>query len=156
MSQRNLCFGSALTRLDERLRGRDVRVVLPDELPLLHVDPVLLEQLLVNLLENAVKHTPAGTAVEVRGRVDDGHVSLAVRDFGPGLAAGDTERVFDKFYRGWGVASPGAGLGLAICRAIAEVHGGTLRADNHSAGGAVFTLSLPVTAPPPAVEPAPA
>jgi two-component system sensor histidine kinase KdpD len=148
--------GSALHRLEARLAGRAVTVALADPLELVLVDPVLLEQLLVNLLENADKHTPAGTAIELRSSQDDDHLELEVRDHGAGLAAGDEERVFEKFYRGANPASSGAGLGLAICRAIARAHGGELTARNHPGGGASFRLRLARTTPPPAAPDPPA
>jgi two-component system, OmpR family, sensor histidine kinase KdpD len=136
---------SALGRLDDQLSGRAVRADIPDQLPLVSVDPVLLEQLFVNLLDNVVRHTPATAAVTITARHDDTSVvQVDVADEGPGLAPGDEQRVFQKFFRGRGAGSGGAGLGLAICRAIATVHGGTLEAHNRPTGGASFRLSLPL------------
>ena len=151
---------SALGRLDDQLSGRAVRADIPDELPLVSVDPVLLEQLFVNLLDNVVRHTPAAAAVTITARHDGdtGVVQVDVADEGPGLPPGDEQRVFQKFFRGKGAGRGGAGLGLAICRAIATVHRGTLQAHNRPTGGASFRLSLPLpgAAPPlPAAEPEP-
>jgi K+-sensing histidine kinase KdpD len=149
---------SAIGRMDERLSGRAVRADIPDELPLVSVDPVLLEQLFVNLLDNVVRHTPAAAAVTITARQDGDArlVHVDVADDGPGLPPGDEQRVFQKFFRGRGAGAGGAGLGLAICRAIATVHGGTLEAHNRPTGGASFRLALPLpgAAPPlPAAEP---
>jgi two-component system sensor histidine kinase KdpD len=136
--------GAVLVRLEARLAGREVHTELPAELPLVSVDPVLLEQLLLNLLENAVKYTPAGSPIEIRGAVRDRRVELEVADRGPGLPAGAEAVVFEKFYRGEHIGVPGVGLGLAIARAIAHAHGGTLEAENRPGGGALFRLSLPL------------
>jgi two-component system, OmpR family, sensor histidine kinase KdpD len=145
-------IGAALTRTEALLGDRPVNIEISPDLPQVNVDPVLVEQLLVNLLENAVKHTPAGSGVDVRAtRADAGTgVNLEIADSGPGIAPGEEERIFERFYRGAGSRPPGAGLGLAICRAIARAHGATLRASNRPGGGAVFRLGLPVEGSPPA------
>jgi two-component system, OmpR family, sensor histidine kinase KdpD len=151
---------SALTRLEARLGDRPVHVSLPEDLPLVHVDPVLFEQLLVNLLENAAKYTPPGSALEISARVQLAGgganataeaVLLDVRDHGPGIPPGEEEKVFAKFFRGQSTSStgvPGAGLGLPICRGVAEAHGGWLRvipaAERDDDGeGARFRVSIP-------------
>lgn len=139
--------GSALGRLERALAGREVATELPPELPLLFVDPLLIEQLLLNLLENATRHTPAGSPIEIAARIREGRLELDVADRGPGLAPGDEERIFERFQRGRNAAVPGAGLGLAICRAIAAVHRGTLAASNREGGGARFRLVLPLVGP---------
>jgi len=110
---------------------------------LVSVDPILAEQLLVNLLENAAGHTPPGTEVLVRAEGGPAGLVLEVADRGPGVAPGDEEKVFERFHRGGRATGQGAGLGLAIARAIAEVHGGTLRVASRPGGGAVFRLALP-------------
>jgi two-component system sensor histidine kinase KdpD len=149
--------GSALGRLDDQLSGRPRQADIPDDLPLVSVDPVLLEQLFVNLLDNVVRHTPATAAVTITARLDAGAVQVDIADEGPGIPPGDEQKVFQKFFRGTGSAAGGAGLGLAICRAIAVVHGGTLSAHNRPAGGALFRLALPLVgvAPPMPAEPDP-
>jgi two-component system sensor histidine kinase KdpD len=139
--------GSALTRLEDRLAEHPVSVQLAADLPLLHVDAVLFEQLFVNLLENAVKYTPAGTAIELRARRERDEVMIEVIDHGPGLPRGAEEKVFDKFFRGVHTGVPGAGLGLPICRGIAEAHGGTIRAQ--PGAGAVFRITLRIAGEPP-------
>jgi two-component system, OmpR family, sensor histidine kinase KdpD len=148
--------GAALHRLDPMLGGRPVRMSLPPSLPLVAVDDVLLEQVVFNLLENAVKHAPSSTPIEIEARARGREVELSIADRGPGLAPGTEDRVFEKFYRGEGSRrTGGAGLGLAICRGIVEAHGGRLRAANRLDGGAMFTLALPLDANAPVVEPEP-
>jgi two-component system sensor histidine kinase KdpD len=136
--------GSTLARLEKKLGDRPIDVDLPAPIPLLRVDPVLFEQLFVNLLENAAKYTPSGSPIEIAARLEDGRIGIDVRDRGPGLPAGDEDAVFEKFFRGNHAGVPGVGLGLPICRAIAEAHGGTIRAENRPGGGAVFHVTLPM------------
>lgn len=107
-------------------------------------DEVLLEQVLVNLFENAIKYSPEGTAIEVSAEVTDNMIILEVRDRGSGIPAGKEQQIFEKFYRGSPNDSRGAGLGLAICRAIVEAHQGSITAYNRASGGAVFRVCLPV------------
>jgi two-component system OmpR family sensor kinase len=112
------------------------------------VDPGLIEQLLWNLVGNAVKFTPAGGRIEVTLALEGGHHVIQVRDTGPGVPEEDRERIFERFYRADTVRTPGGdttgtGLGLSIVRAIAEVHGGEVRAHNAPGGGAVFRVTLP-------------
>jgi two-component system sensor histidine kinase KdpD len=136
--------GSALTRLERLLATRPVRTKLDPDLPLLSVDPVLLEQLFVNVLENAVKYTPPGSALSVTARVVGESLEFEVADRGPGICAGDEERIFERFHRGDAPGVRGAGLGLPIARAIARAHGGDLTAASREGGGAVFRLVLPL------------
>jgi two-component system sensor histidine kinase KdpD len=117
---------------------------LPESLPLVYVDDVLLGQLVVNLLENAVKYSPAGRPSEVAAEANDNAVTLEVRDRGAGFAEGEEQRVFEKFYRGKSDGVRGAGLGLAICHAIATAHRGTIEALNRSGGGAILRVRLPL------------
>ena len=141
--------GSALSSVSDVLEGRPVRVNLSGDLPLLHLDSVLFERVLVNLLENATKYTPPGTAITLGAQQMDGLVRLTVEDEGPGLPAGKESSIFEKFERGMKEsATPGVGLGLAICRAIVQAHGGAITASNRPAGGACFTITLPVGHPP--------
>jgi two-component system, OmpR family, sensor histidine kinase KdpD len=142
-------IGSALTRLEARLGARAVTVSIAPEVPLLSVDPVLFEQVFVNLLENAEKYTPAGTPLEVTARADDSRVEITLADGGPGLPEGAETRIFDKFYRGPHGGVAGAGLGLPICKGIVEAHGGSIRAETLPTGGAAFHIALPRGEPPP-------
>ncbi len=145
--------GSALAACGPLLAGRDIRVDLPDGLPLLHLDTVLIERVLVNLLENATKYTPAGSAIQIAARERSDSVVILLDDHGPGLPKGHEARVFEKFERGQRESAlPGVGLGLAICRAIVQAHGGTIGGHNRESGGAVsgarFVITLPRGTPP--------
>ncbi len=143
--------GAALTRLEPMLQGRPVRTALPPELPLLPVDPVLLEQVFLNLLENAAKYTPEGAAIEVSARSAGGRVEIEVEDRGPGVPEGLEDRIFEKFFRAHRGRASGVGLGLSICRGIVEAHGGRIGAANRPDGGATFRIELPVLGTPPSV-----
>lgn len=143
--------GAALGFVERQLGTRPVRTTLPPELPLVPVDPVLLEQVFRNLLDNVAKYTPAGTPVEISARAVESAVEVVVEDEGPGLTPGTEEKVFEKFYRGAHPGTQGAGLGLAICKGIVEAHGGTLRASAGAKGGARFTLTLPLVGVAPVV-----
>ena len=143
--------GTALGHMEKRLQGRPVAVELPTDLPLVQLDAVMIEQVLVNLIENAVKYTPPGSPSEISAAQQNGVVGVEVADRGPGVAAGDEELVFEKFYRGHDATIRGVGLGLAICRAIIEAHGGKILAWNRPEGGAVFRFTLPATERPPEV-----
>ncbi len=145
--------GAALTRLERQLGTRPVRTSLPDNLPLVSVDAILLEQLFVNLLENAAKYTPAGSLLELSAYAAEHSIIVELADRGPGLPAGAEQRIFEKFYRGQHEGAPGAGLGLAICLGIAHAHGGALVGENRPGGGAVFRLTLPQRELPPSVPP---
>jgi two-component system sensor histidine kinase KdpD len=136
-------IGSALTRTEETRRGELVDTDVPADL-LLEIDPVLFEQVLINLIENATKHGAPPFAIRARRRGEV--IEIEVADHGPGLPAGDTASLFDKFVRA--SAAPGAGLGLAVVRAIVQAHGGTVTAENQPEGGAVFRVVLPTPAPP--------
>ncbi|HVJ69026.1 MAG TPA: sensor histidine kinase KdpD [Caulifigura sp.] len=146
--------GSALHRLRRELVDHEIRVDLPASLPLIFVDGLLMEQVFVNLIENAVRYTPAGTLITITAGLDDNAVRIAVTDNGPGIPAGDEERIFDKFYRASGRADGGrgSGLGLAICRAILKSQGGRISAGNRSSGGAELTIHLPLPADRPQVN----
>ncbi|OFV79744.1 MAG: two-component system sensor histidine kinase KdbD [Acidobacteria bacterium RBG_13_68_16] len=146
--------GAAIGQLEERLAGREVRARIPESLPLVPLDTTLIGQALVNLLENAVKYTPAGSPIDVAARVEGDSVVIEVADRGPGLAAGEEVRVFDRFHRlPSETGQPGAGLGLAICKAIAAAHGGNITAANRPGGGSVFSLRLPLGGPAPELQP---
>jgi two-component system sensor histidine kinase KdpD len=146
--------GSALSRMRRELERHSVRIEIPADLPLLYVDGVLLEQVLVNLLENAARYTPAGSEIEIHARRVAGGVEIRVMDHGPGLPPGDESRVFEKFYRGATTTADsrrGVGLGLAICQAIVQAHRGRISARNRAEGGAEFLISLPIERTAPAV-----
>ncbi len=140
--------GVALLRTEEQLRGHPVATAFPPDLPLVPIDEILLEQVFVNLLENAAKHTPAGTPIDVGAESRPGEVIAYVADRGPGLPPGEEESIFLKFHRGGGTGG-GIGLGLTICRGIVTAHGGRIWAENRSGGGAIFRVALPITGTPP-------
>jgi two-component system sensor histidine kinase KdpD len=144
--------GSALRACRWQLGARSVEVRMPRELPLVRFDAALLERVLCNLLENAAKYTPPDARIAIEAEADSGAAELRVRvlDDGPGLPAGREDALFEKFARGQ-AESPiaGVGLGLAICRAIVDAHGGRMRARNLAGGGACFEFSLRLGVPPP-------
>jgi two-component system sensor histidine kinase KdpD len=145
--------GSALSHLDAQLAGREVKLELPEDMPFVYVDPVLLEQVFVNLIENALKYAGPRSPVEIRAKSEGREIQVEVADRGPGLAAGEEERVFEKFYRGPNARAGGVGLGLSICRSIVKAHGGSITAENQEGGGAVFRIELPVPESPPPPSP---
>lgn len=144
--------GPALARLEGRLRDHTVNTAFPADLPLVLVDGVLLEQVVVNLVENAAKYAPPGSAIDLSASASDREVIVEVADRGPGIPSGEEARIFDKFYRARPAREGGVGLGLTICRGIIEAHGGRIWAENRSGGGALFRFSIPLTAQQPPVE----
>jgi two-component system sensor histidine kinase KdpD len=143
--------GAVLNRLSDRLKDRPFKTELPEDLPLVSFDPLLIEQVLTNLLDNAIKYTPEGTPLELSAALKDRSVVLEVADRGPGIPAGEEDRIFEKFVRG-SASGGGIGLGLTICRAIVQAHGGRIWAENRPGGGALFRFTLPLEGKPPAVE----
>jgi two-component system, OmpR family, sensor histidine kinase KdpD len=141
--------GSALRASAAALGERKVRVDIPADLPLVQMDAVLVERVLANLLENAAKYTPPRSHIAVASRVAGTWLETSVEDDGPGIPAGKEEAIFEKFARGHAEsATAGVGLGLAICRAIVEAHGGTIRAETGRERGARFVFTLPLREPP--------
>ncbi len=138
-------IGSALEQLDRRLQGRRVLVDVADDLPLVPMDFALIVQVLVNLIDNALKYSPASTPIELRVRAMPTNIQVQVMDHGVGIPSQDLPRVFDKFYR---VEHPqmvsGTGMGLAICKGIVEAHSGTITAENRLGGGTLITFTLPL------------
>jgi two-component system sensor histidine kinase KdpD len=131
------------------LQHHKLDVRLPRDLPLVRFDALLIERVLVNLLENASKYTPVGSRVTLSAEVAGDRLRVNVADDGPGLPPGREEAVFQKFTRGDPEsATPGVGLGLAICRAIVAAHGGEISGRNRHDGGASFTFTLPLGSPP--------
>ena len=137
---------SSLQRLSTRLVDHPAEVHVPADLPPLHVDGSLVLQVFTNLLENAVRHTPAGTRIIVSAAPEGAFLRVNIDDTGPGLPPGDIERLFAKFHRGRDESSTGgAGLGLSICRAILKAHGGQIDASQRPGGGARLSFTLPVS-----------
>lgn len=136
--------GIAVRNQEHRLNERRVVIAIDPDVPPIRVDGRLLVQMLSNLIENAIKHTPSGTSIFVRGMRRSARVALIVEDDGPGFGARDPEALFEKFERGQTESHiAGVGLGLAICRAIVHLHGGAIRARNRPEGGAQFEIELP-------------
>jgi two-component system sensor histidine kinase KdpD len=134
------------------LGDRPIRVELAPDLPLLELDAVLMERVFCNLIENAAKYSPAGTSIDIDAKRREEVFELRVSDRGCGFPA-DKAALFGMFVRSAGESSkPGVGLGLAICRAIMEAHGGTIEALDREGGGACVLLTLPVGNPPPVEE----
>jgi two-component system sensor histidine kinase KdpD len=139
--------GAVLARLRDVLAAHPVALHVPDDLPLVPGDEVMLEQVLSNLIENAARHTPPGTTVEISASATGGALEVSIRDHGPGFPPGEEARVFEKFHQARPEsAQSGFGLGLAICKAIVEAHGGTIEARAASGGGADFHFTLPLPA----------
>jgi two-component system sensor histidine kinase KdpD len=147
-------IGAALTRLEVPLRDRPLTTHLPADLPLVPLDSVLIEQVLVNLLDNALKYTPPGSPLSLTAWATADAVTVEVADRGPGLPPGEEQHIFDKFYRVPRLTQPGgSGLGLTISRGLVEAHGGRMWADNRPGGGLAVRFTLPLTGTPPAVVP---
>jgi two-component system sensor histidine kinase KdpD len=158
-------IGGSVKASHGALGARPLAIRIEPGVSLVECDAVLIERVLVNLIENAGKYTPPDAPVEILARAAGGELLVSVRDHGPGVAPGQEELIFEKFTRGQAEsATPGVGLGLAICRAIVEAHRGRIRVEP-TAGpgqGAIFTFSLPLGVLPvidagddasPAVEP---
>jgi len=141
--------GSAVRATSRVLASRHIAVELAPGLPLVECDAVLIERVFVNLLENAAKYTPPSARVTVAARIEGLDMAVTVTDDGPGIRAGQEQAIFEKFTRGARESSvAGVGLGLVICKAIVEAHGGSIAASNGAGGGAVFRFTLPLgTAP---------
>jgi two-component system sensor histidine kinase KdpD len=135
---------SAIEIERESINGRDVRLEVPENIPLALVDHTLIEQAVAKLLANAGSHTPFRLPIEIDAEYKDNQLLICVSDRGPGLPLDSVQRVFEKFYRGDDRKTGGLGLGLSIARGFVEAHGGRLTAENRDGGGARFTISLPV------------
>jgi two-component system sensor histidine kinase KdpD len=146
-------IGAALARLATRLTRHRVTTRVQTKNRLARIDAVLIEQVLINLLENAAKYTPPGSNIDIAAEYSYGDLVITVTDDGPGLPRGQEDKIFDKFHRGAPETAPGGtGLGLAICKAIVEAHGGRISAENIPAGGAMFQFRIPQDVEPPVLE----
>ena len=137
--------GCALAAIEQRLGPRKIDLQLPARLPMVRMDMALMTQVLVNLLDNALKYSRPESAILIAARLDNGRLTMEISDRGPGVPEADLKRVFDKFYR---IPVPegagGTGLGLSICKGIVEAHGGKIRAENRAGGGLRVIFTLPV------------
>ncbi len=140
--------GAVLNRLADKLRDRPVKIDLPTDLPLVAFDPLLIEQVFMNLLGNAIKYTPQGSPIDIAGSIKENQIMIEISDRGPGIPSGEEERIFDKFVRGFSTGA-GIGLGLTICRAVIAAHGGRIWVENRPEGGAIFRFTLPLGEQPP-------
>ncbi len=136
-----------VSNVQARSNDHPITVTTADGLPPVQLDYLQMDQVLTNLLENAIRYTPVGTPIEVRACVQDNLMLLSIADRGPGIPHGDEERIFDKFYSvadGKRKKRQGFGLGLAVCRGLVEAHGGRIWAENRKDGGAIFFFTLPL------------
>lgn len=133
--------GGALERTKPLLEGRPIHAQIPPEIPLLKLDGELISKALINLLENAASHTPPGTQIDISASTGNEFIRLEIADRGPGIPAGEENKIFERFQRP--SSSGGFGLGLAICRTIMKLHKGRIWARNREGGGAIFTLEFP-------------
>ncbi len=139
-----------LGRMQPMLQGRTVHTNLPEDLPPVELDYLQIDQVLTNLLENAVRYTPADSPIKVAVHVENNDMVIQVADRGPGIPVADRERVFDKFYRVMetqteATRTTGSGLGLAVSRGLVEAHGGRIWVENREDGGALFSFTLPLS-----------
>ena len=141
-------IGVVLNRISERLNECPLELKIPPSLPLIPFDTLLMEQVLSNLMENALRHTPTGTPIEIIVTPQKSAVMIEIADRGPGIPVNEEEVIFSKFTRGTNTRM-GAGIGLSICRAIIEAHGGRIWAENRKGGGAVFKFIIPIEGTPP-------
>jgi two-component system sensor histidine kinase KdpD len=144
-------IGAVLDRHAKRLHHYPVSLSIPSDLPMVPFDPILMEQVFTNLIENAVQHTPPGTPVDIEVRPQKASVRIEVSDRGPGIDEAEKAHIFDKFGQGRS-SLKGIGLGLYICKAVVVAHGGRIWADNRPGGGAVIGFILPVEGAPPKIE----
>ncbi len=141
-------INDVLGHMQLSLQGREVHTDIPDDLPPVELDYLQMDQVLTNLLENALRYTPPASPIEVSVQMVDEQMMVSIADRGPGIPPADIERVFDKFYRVLNVAHKkniiGSGLGLSVCRGLVEAHGGHIWAENRAGGGTIFRFTLPV------------
>lgn len=141
--------GAALSRVERIVGDRRIATRIPADLPLVPFDSILLQQVLVNLLENAAKYTPPRTTIAIAARRTGDEIEIEVADSGPGLPPGEEAKIFTKFYRAERGRGGGVGLGLTICKGIIDAHGGRIWARNREDGGASFCFTLPIEGTPP-------
>jgi len=140
--------GAVLAQMQDRAQGRKIEVDVPDDMPMATMDAVLIGQVLINLLDNALKFSAADFPVRISASVEGNQLNFYVQDHGPGIADEERTRIFDKFYRGNTAGKTGGtGLGLAISRGIIEAHQGQIWAENIPGGGFQVAFSIPFTSP---------
>jgi two-component system sensor histidine kinase KdpD len=135
------------------LSERTITIDLPAHLPLVQLDSILIEHVLVNILDNALKYTPADSKLAIAAAVDDKAATISIADTGSGIKPGEREKIFEKFFRAPVSASlTGTGLGLAICRGIVQAHDGQIWCENNTPSGCIFKFTLPIKGMPPALQ----
>lgn len=137
--------GVALSRMDRALRDHEIDLHIDNDIPAVEIDAILMQQVLINLLENASKYSPPGTTIELRCWREADTLLIEVSDRGSGLPPGEELLIFEKFHRVPSQVRAGSGVGLAICRGIVELHGGTITARNRAGGGTIFQVRLPLS-----------
>jgi two-component system sensor histidine kinase KdpD len=139
---------AALGRMGARLREHPVKTSIPEDVPMVPMDPMLIRQVFVNLFENVLRYTPQDSPIEIDASARQGSVEIAVSDRGPGIPEEEPARLFERFYRGPAGErrDGGMGLGLTICRAIVQAHGGSISIENRAGGGAIVRFTLPLAA----------
>jgi two-component system sensor histidine kinase KdpD len=141
-------IGAALAQLSNRLGERPININIPDTLPLVPVDMVLMVQVLVNLIDNALKYSPPQKPITIDANQSESELILRIMDEGPGIPEPELERIFGKFYRLEQASDMrGTGLGLSISKGIVEAHNGRIWAENRVGGGTVFSLAIPLIQP---------
>lgn len=136
-------IGVALNKLEKQLANRTILIEIPKHTPLIPFDNTLIGQVFINLIENAIKHTPPETSIEISAEFKVHHAILKVADRGPGIDPKEIDKIFDKFYQGQKSDNKGIGLGLAICKGIIHAHKGDIWVETRSKGGAIFCFTLP-------------
>ena len=137
-------LGAALNMLDQRFQTRPIQIDLPQDLPLVSLDFVLITQVLVNVIDNACKYSPADSPITITVQQVDSSVCIRVADNGRGIPPEDVDRVFEKFYRAPNSNNTGgAGLGLSICRGLVEAHHGKIWAAANQENGTIVNILLP-------------
>jgi two-component system, OmpR family, sensor histidine kinase KdpD len=136
-------IGTAINQLGEAARQRQINVDVPADLPLVPLDFVLIVQVVVNLLDNALKYSESAAPVQIEAQIAADQLQVRISDRGKGIREDDLKRVFDKFYRETSAGPQGAGLGLSICRGLVETHGGRIWVERRPQGGTVAAFTLP-------------
>lgn len=135
-----------LKTLSREINSKPIQIQFPEHLPFIPFDKVLIEQVFENLIDNAIKFTPADAPIEIFASLENNHVKVSVEDHGPGITPDEVDKLFEKFYRGRLLTSErGLGLGLALCQIIIKAHGGKIWAENRKDGGAAFRFTLPLS-----------
>lgn len=137
-------IGSALNRLEKSIGHHPLKIHLPEPVPLVKLDPILVEQVLINLIQNVIKFSPDDAPIEITVVTHRKKMLFKIADRGPGIDPKDIKIIFEKFYQGKKHAKSGVGLGLAICKDIIKMHGGEIWAENRDDGGAIFCFTLPL------------